>query len=324
MTPQDVVGQMIAAGLDVPPQPLDLTGKVRRFGPKKAHWYSLREIRTDGGSFVVVGSFGNWRGQESHRVEVDWKGISEEERAQLQARRQAQAEADARERAAAAEQAAMSAADLWAHAARTGESPYLGRKGVDAEACRFLPGGAIVIPLLRYDAPRESALRGAQVIQADGSKRFTKGFQKPGVCCRLGHAVVGEPVLICEGYATGLTLRMAVQRRLPVVVALDAGNLLPVGELMRALHPTSPILICADDDWRTKDNPGRAKAWAAARAVARCMVTYPIFRPGMRMVKDTDFNDLHQREGLHMVRRQLRMVLPVLGSYFNDEAARAA
>jgi putative DNA primase/helicase len=98
-----------------------------------------------------------------------------------------------------------------------------------------------------------------------------------------------------------------------VFVALDAGNLLHVAQLLRELHPKNPILIAADDDWRTPGNPGRRSAWEAARATARCMVTYPIFRPGNRGPKDTDFNDLHVREGLHMLHRQLRMVLPVLG-----------
>lgn len=314
MTPQDVIGQMLAAGLDMPPQPLDLTGRIRRFGPKKNHWYRLQEQRTDGGSYVVVGSFGNWVGQEKHRVAVDWQGISQQERDELQARRQAQADAQAKERARLAELAAMSATDLWRAADREGSSLYLQRKGVDAEGCRYLPGGGIVIPLLRYDMPRAEALRAVQRIAADGSKLFSRGFSKPGCCLRLGHVVVGEPILICEGYSTGLTLRMAVDRRLPVVVALDAGNLLHVAELLRSLHDQCRLLVCADDDYRTAGNPGREKAHKASKAVADCAYTWPIFRPGNRGPKDTDFNDLHAREGLHVVRRQLRHVLPMLGS----------
>lgn len=314
MTPHDVIGQMLAAGLEMPPAPLRLDGRVVRFGPKKTNWYRLREMRTDGGNHVVVGSFGNWRGQERHRVAVDWKGINDDERAALEQRRKDQAQRDAELRAQAAAQAAMSAAELWSAASREGDSLYLRRKGVEPEACRYLRDGAIVIPLLRYDQPREQALKALQVIRPDGVKRFTKGFEKPGVCLRLGHVVVGEPIMVCEGYATALTLRMAVQRRLPVVVALDAGNLLPVAELLRALYPQCRLLICADDDWRTPGNPGREKAHKLSRAVADCAYTYPIFRPGNRGPKDTDFNDLHQREGLHVVRRQLRHVLPMLGS----------
>lgn len=314
MTGQDIIGQMLAAGLDQPPLPLDFSGKVRRFGPKKNHWYRLREVRTDGGTYVVTGSFGNWRGQERHRVEVDWKGISEDERQALQQRRQAQAEADAKARAEAAAQAAMTASELWASAARTGHSAYLQRKAVEPEACRWLRDGSIVVPLLRYDQPRDQALRAVQVIRPDGTKRFTKGFEKPGCCLRLGHVVVGEPILVCEGYATGLTLRMAVARRLPVVVALDAGNLRPVAELLRALYPQAPLLLCADDDWQTEGNPGRQKAHAVAKAVEDCHYTWPIFKPRERKPKDTDFNDLHLSAGLGVVQRQLRHAFYILGS----------
>lgn len=321
MTPNDVLGQMLAVGLDQPPLPLDTSGKVRRFGPKKAQWYSLREVRTDGGTFVVVGSFGNHRGQERWRVEVDWKGIGDEERQALQERRAAQQEHDRQARALEAARAAMNAAELWATADRTGRSAYLQRKLVEPEACRFLPDGSIVLPLLRYDEPRETALKALQRIWPDGTKRFTKGLQKPGVCLRLGLVVAGEPVLVCEGYATGLTLRMAVDKRLPVFVALDAGNLHPVCELLRELYPSAPLLICADDDYRTAGNPGRDKAHRTAKAVDNCRYTWPVFMRGRRGPKDTDFNDLHAREGLHVVRRQLRHLMPVLGSELLNAAA---
>ena len=316
MNAQDVVGQMLAAGLEVPPMPLDLTGRVRRFGPKKNQWYRLREVRTDAGTYVVTGSFGDWRGQERHRVEVDWQGITEAERDALQARRQAQAEADAQARAAAAAQAAMTAAELWTSAAREplGPVPYLQRKAVQAEGCRYLRDGSIVIPLLRYDLPRDQALKALQVIRPDGTKRFTKGMEKPGCSLRLGHVVVGEPLLICEGWATGLSLRMAVDRKLPVFVGLDAGNLLPVAQLLRGLYPQSPLLICADDDWRTEGNPGRHKAHLTAKAVAECAYTWPVFQRHLRGPKDTDFNDLALRQGLNAVRQQIRQVLPFIGS----------
>jgi putative DNA primase/helicase len=313
MHAQDVVGQMVAAGLEPPAGRLDLSGRIVRFGPKKRQWYALREMRTQGGAYVVVGSFGDWRGQEAHKVAVDWAGLSAADRDELEARRRArQAEEDA-QRARLAALAAMGAAELWATAARDGTSSYLQRKGVDAEACRYLPDGSIVVPLLRYDMPREQALRAVQRIWPDGTKRFSKGFSKPGVGVRLGHVAVGEPVLVCEGYATGLSLRMAVERRLPVFVALDAGNLQPACELLRALYPHAPLLICADDDWRTAGNPGRDKAHKCARTVDNCVYTWPVFGAA-RGEKDTDFNDLHQRDGIGAVRRQLRHVLPLLNS----------
>jgi putative DNA primase/helicase len=314
MNSVDVIGQMLAAGLEHPPTPLDLSGRVRRFGPKKRQWYRLREMRTDGGQYVVFGSFGDWRGQESHKVEVDWKGLGQADRDALQAQRQAVAAREAAEREAAAKLAAMSAAELWASAARQGASAYLQRKGVAGEACRYLPDGSIVLPLLRYDKPREEALHGLQRIFADGRKRFTRGFDKPGTALRLGLVEVSEPILICEGYATGLTLRDATSRRLPVFVAIDAGNLGHVATLVRQLHPESPLLICADDDWHTQGNPGRAKALEAARALDNARFTYPMFMLGQRGEKDTDFNDLALRCGVGVVRKQLRLVMPMLGS----------
>lgn len=323
----DVAHQMLAVGLDMPPLPLDLSGKVRRFGPKKNHWYRLREMRTDGGQFVVVGSFGNWKGQERFKVDVDWKGIGAEERAQLQQQREAAAARDRAARAELGRLASLGAAELWRQASAlpaAGRNAYLERKGVEAEACRHLPDGSLVIPLLRYDLPRELALKGLQRIWPDGSKRFTRGLEKTAACLRLGQVVVGEPVLVCEGYATGLSLRMAVDRRLPVFVALDAGNLLPVCELLRPMFEQSLILICADDDWHTEGNPGRDKAHKASRSVANANCVWPIFHPGRRRAKDTDYNDLHRAEGLNALARQLGSALRQVGTEWPAVSAAAA
>lgn len=323
MNSDDVITQMRLAGLDDPPGPLEF-GRLVRFGPKKRCWYTLRELRTDAGAYVVTGAFGDWKSGERHRVDVDWRGINEAERVALIERRQVAEHAARAERAAEARRAAMTAADLWASAQRDGRSPYLERKGLVGEACRYLADGSILVPLLRYDLPREDALRAVQRIWPDGRKRFTRGFEKPGACLRLGLPVANDPMLVCEGYATALTLRMATARRLAVFMALDAGNLRPVVELLRGMYPGHRLLICADDDFRTPGNPGRDKAFQAARAVANVGVTYPVFRPGMRRPDDTDFNDLHAAEGLGMVRRQLRMVLPAVVGEHIDEAARAA
>jgi putative DNA primase/helicase len=225
----------------------------------------------------------------------------------------------------------MSAGEIWRSAVQAGESAYLKRKAVQAEACRFLPDGSIVVPLLRYDAPRESALRAVQRIWPDGRKRFTRGFEKAGCSLRLGLVTLGETILVCEGYATGLTLRMATSRRVPVFVALDAGNLAPVCRLLRDLYPACPLLICADDDWRTHGpdgaalNVGRAKAHQVSREIERVSVTYPAFRIATRGDGDTDFNDLHCRDGLPEVARQMRWVLRHLSpALFGDVPALAA
>ncbi len=227
----------------------------------------------------------------------------------------------------------------WHAAQRTGTSAYAQRKGIDApESCRFLPpeqGGGLVVPMLRYDLPREAALKGVQLIRDDGTKKFTFGMEKPGTACRLGLPVVGEPVFVCEGYATGMTLRMALERRHPVFVAFNAYNLPVVVESIYRTLPTCPIVICADDDHATKvggiaNNVGRIQAQVAmdavmddtderkgARLVGR---TYPVFKKTTpRTAKDTDFNDLHRLEGLPEVAAQMRLALDTI-----DELKRIA
>lgn len=308
----------------------------KNFGKGSKCWYRLHTFAPRNSTRrIVVGAYGSWKTGKTFKVEWNREGLSQDalEAYRLQreqAREQAQREA---EEAAAA--AAMSAGELWGRAVREGHSAYMERKGVEPEACRFLaekmvlgrrdpndkpiylPAGTLVLPLLRYDLPRDEALRGLQFIKPDGGKVYTEGFAKSGCSLRLGD--VDEQagiILVCEGYATGLSIRQATDRRVPVFVALDAYNLQWVVEIVRALYPLAHMLICADDDWKTKDhegpNPGRLKAWRAARATEDCDMVWPVFEPSTRQAKDTDYNDLHVREGLDEVASQLGHVLEMI------------
>lgn len=299
------------------------TPKSVGFGTKGKYWYKLTSFRPNSGVALIRGSFGKYGSDQRERVEIDWQPINAAERERIKAENDAKRAANERLRAEEAELAAMGATDLWRRASKTGQSNYLTKKGVVGEACRYLPNGELIVPLLRYDLPREQALRAVQRIKPDGSKLFTKGFAKAACSLRLGDVLPGYIVLICEGYATGLTLRMAINRGLAVYVALDAGNLAHVVPLVRQLHPESRILICADDDWRTRDpvtkalnNPGRTAAKKAARATEHCDYVYPIFDAATRGPKDTDFNDLHARQGLEAVSRQIGMVVAAMRSRY--------
>ena len=316
-----VVHQMQAFGVEFASKDLPLvipTPKRKTCGVKGKWWYWLQLFHPRAGGTYVVGKFGTYKhGGSEAKVEVDWKPLSDAEKARFQEeQRAARARAD-QAKADAAELAALNAADLWARARRDGHSPYLQRKGVEGEACRFLPDGTLVIPLLRYDKPREEALRAVQRIQPDGFKLFTKGFAKTGCSLRLGDIDASTWVaMVCEGYATGLSIRMATGRRWPVFVALDAYNLVWVVEILRAMYPTLHLLVCADDDWKSADqegpNPGRRKAMQAAKTTPSCDIVWPVFDPATRQEKDTDYNDLHQRQGLEAVERQLLRVLTLI------------
>lgn len=328
----DVVHQMEQFGVVFRTVDLPLViDKPRRTtcGKGGKWWYWLQTFRRDAGGAYIVGRYGSYKSGASEKVVVDWQPLSDAERARRKAEHEAERARQAEERRREAELAAMSAVELWRTARHIGSSPYLQRKQVSAEACRFLPDQSIVVPLLRYDWPRAQALVGLQRIYAGPrfhwktgeelpQKTFTKGFAKPGAALRLGDVVPDEPILVAEGYSTSLSIRMATERELPVFMALDAGNLEPVCTVVRTLYPRHRLLICADDDWRTRDhdgalwNAGRVKAKAAAKALDRCDLVYPSFAGLSRGEKDTDFNDLHVLGGLDRVRVQLTSVLDAL------------
>lgn len=290
-------------------------GRRKTCGKAGKDWFKFYLWRPDRGGQYITGSFGTYRhGGSWQKVELPERPIDDAER-----ERQARQRAEARQRADAAREeeralAAMNAAQLWRRASPTGQSPYLLERGLtEGEACRYLPDGSLVLPLLRYDLPRAEALQAAQRIFPNGRKLFTKGFAKPGCALRLGdlHDDVAL-LLVVEGYATGLTVRMATGRRLPVFVALDAGNLLPVVTQLRELFVALRILICADDDWKTVDpqtgaftNPGRRAAKMAAQMVPGTDIVWPVFTSPKRGPKHTDFDDLRQLQGMEAVERQL-------------------
>ena len=311
-------------------------------------WYKLYEFSPQAGGLYLTGSFGTYRhGGDFQKVENDWAPLSEAERERQASERAAARARAAEERLREVANAAASAVDIWRQAQAEGASPYLERKGLGGESCRYLreqlvlrwpgekpgeedtvvrlPGGTLVLPLLRFDYPRGQSLRGLQFIKPDGFKLYLRGFEKPGCAVRLGDVVAGETplALVCEGYATGLTLRLGVDLQVPVFVAFDAGNLAHVVPMLRDLYPWLRLLVCADDDWKTKDqrrgqlnNPGRTAAMAVAKQTRRCDVVWPIFNTDTRQPKDTDFDDLRQREGLGAVRAQLQGVINMMGRVY--------
>lgn len=274
------------------------------------------------GTLIKLAKDGGYKFDATERPAPDYAEL---------ARRRHEREQRAAQEVAQRQQAALNAEEVarqyWHAAAKEGVSKYAQRKGIDVpESCRYLPtdqGGGLVIPMIRYDLERSQALKGVQIIKDDGTKKFTYGMSKPGTACRLGLSVVGEPVFVCEGYATGMSIRMALERRYPVFVAFDAYNLPTVVAAVHQALPGSPIVICADDDYKTTNkglpnNVGRIQAQIALDSVmdlgAKLVVrTFPVFRKETnRGDKDTDFNDLHRLEGLSEVKAAMDLALEII------------
>lgn len=330
----DVLGQFADHGLE-PAQPLTF-GKLTRCkttqdkGKEKNGWYVIHEHRTEKNEILIFGSFGDWRTGDSNKIKVKPGRMSQEERDVMRARQE-----DAKRRAAevaanAARRAANRAAGLFKRMPEKGRSAYLERKQIIGIRVRYAPRtGALLIPM----TTARDQIVGLQVIypekQADTGRDksyWPHGMSKEGAYHLIGpHPEPGEPVLVCEGYATGASLHMATS--FAVAIAFDAGNLSAVAKAMRERFPGRALIVCRDDDWKTKRpngepwNPGEDKGSNAALIVGG-QVVGPIFS-GEREIKWTDFNDLHCAEGLDAVRRQvLAVVRPPAAGGWKDLLAR--
>ncbi|HHP1622032.1 TPA: toprim domain-containing protein, partial [Klebsiella pneumoniae] len=77
--------------------------------------------------------------------------------------------------------------------------------------------------------------------------RLVAGTVKKGACYVVNSIESPETVIIAEGLATALSVHQMHPEAL-AVVAVDAGNLLSVAQLMRQKHPNARIIIAADND----------------------------------------------------------------------------
>ena len=191
-------------------------------------------------------------------------------------------------------EAAQQARQEW-NAARACDAshPYLRRKGIPAlEGIRQSRDGTLLIPVL--DAANN--LQSLQRIYSDGTKRFLVG----GKVSDGRFIIPGQPeksIAICEGFATGASIHLATDWT--VYVAFSANNLAPVAKSVKEQFPASSIIICGD-----KDETGRKRGGEAAR-----LANAQLVRPHLTSGNGTDFNDLHQIEGLEAVRSQLEAAL---------------
>lgn len=237
------------------------------------------------------------------------------ELARRDAERQQAARAEAERQQAAQAAAADAARALWDAASTTGASTYLARKGVQPHGLRFMPDGTALVPMRDADGVLWNVQRIAPERPPKGTdKLFQKGGRKSGLWHMLGGpGQAPAVVLVGEGYATCASLHEA--GGWPVAVAFDAGNLLHVARELRRLYPAALLVLCGDDDRateaRTGTNTGRVKAEAAARAVRGLAVlpSMPAAGDAQAEPGNVDFNDMHQAQGLGVVRDAMQAAI---------------
>lgn len=158
---------------------------------------------------------------------------------------------------------------------------YLNAKGLP-DVVGLVADGALIVPMRNLET---NQLQGMQTIEwvpteRRWQKKMAFGMRAKGSVLRLGNRSAKEAFL-CEGYATGLSIEMALRRlRLDasVLICFSAGNLAHIAGLIRGR-----AFVCADND----------VSLAGERAAKATGLPY-----AMSDVIGEDMNDLHQRAGL--------------------------
>lgn len=285
-----------AAGLN-PPDVIHDDGKLHRFAPNgkrrdDAAWYVLH------GDGIPAGAFGDWRtGQsETWRANVGRTLTPAEEAAHRERVAAMRREREAEEVRRHAEVAKIAAATWQAAKPAPADHAYLRRKGIKPHGARLADDGRLIVPVRVA-----GEIASLQFIGDDGAKRFLPGGRVAGGYFGIGKPDGAEALCIAEGFATGATIHAATGQ--PVAVAFNAGNLAAAAQALRERFPALRLVLCADDDYRTADNPGLSKATEAARAVGG-LLAVPHFGDA-RPDGATDFNDLAQHRGPEAVERAI-------------------
>lgn len=168
-----------------------------------------------------------------------------------------------------------------------GESPYLQDKGLEGFTFSILPDGGLLLPL----RDESGEVVAAQTISPSGEKRLIAGSAKKGSFYTINAVETPPCILIAEGLATALSVHLMRPDAL-AVAAIDAGNMLPVAQVLRVSHPDAQIIIAADNDLAEgAKNVGIEHAEKAAIAVAGWVSAPPTD-------KKADWDDYRQQHGL--------------------------
>jgi len=233
---------------------------------------------------ISAGAFGSWKAGGastwSSREPADHREAEQVRQRIEQARRQREAEQHQRQQAAA-----VASTRLWESSTSADtDHPYLIAKGCQPHSLRQ-SGDMLLIPLYLG-----RVLVNLQRIRPDGTKRFMFGGRVEGAYSPMGRLEPGQPIYICEGWATGATIHE--HNGAAVACGMNAGNLLSAGQRLRRAYPDSPLIVAGDDDRQTEGNPGRTAANRAA-ALLGCGVVFPPWS-GAEPLTLSDFNDLRQ------------------------------
>ncbi len=279
-------------------------GEIQRFkntltnSSNKNAWY----VMFQSGDFFAS-KFGDWslniHGQKWHSN--NFNDLSKKERSKIDRQLDEQNAQQKRELELSRKIAREECKKIWDESTNaTTNHPYLKNKGFDVMdlTIRLNNQNELVIPLFN----EKGIIQSLQTIKIDGSKRFYKGGAITGHYCVLGNQKESDIIFICEGYATALSIHLATASKYCVIVAFNANNLLPVAKTFNRLYADKNIIIAGDNDrFKESGNKGLTVCEKIKNELGLLFVI-PKFDDE---TKGTDFNDLHQQEGLAIVENQV-------------------
>ena len=264
----------------VPPEQVYLNGQIHRFSTdgsrkNKSGWYVAF---ADG---VPAGVFGDWKddGKHSWRADIG-RELTALESLEVTERFREASEIRERQRMFKQKATAEECRTIWdSLEAAPEDHPYIYRKGVKAHGARITQDGRLVLPL--FD--EHGGLCSLQYIDVDGKKMFHPGGKARGCFWSIGEIEGSKKVFIAEGFATAATIHE--KTGIPVIIAYNAKNLIPVAASIRVLLPTGSLVIVADHD---ASQTGQKCAAEAAKASGAEVIVPP---------EEGDANDFVQAGG---------------------------
>lgn len=280
MTLHDAIA---AAGM-TPPRNLPIGRFVRFPGAGKGRGNQAGWCRLITPTLAVYGDWSTglsetWRDESHQDTEESRRLYREAQHRERQLRMQQRAK---QQRVAAEASELVKRATVAKH-------PYLARKGFP-EVMGLVVDDFLIVPM--RDAREYGQLLSVQQISPTGDKRFLTGGRAGGACFRIGATPrEAKHIVLCEGYATGLSLHAALAR-LPgpscVMVCFSANNLETVAQWF-------PQARVATDN----DLSGTGERAAVATGLKWTM-PYEV---------NSDFNDLHQSMGIYVLVDRMRELI---------------
>ncbi len=285
-----------------------------------------KSIKPGGG--ITVGTLWRMALDEGWKPNSEARPETEAERLKRERREKAQAAQKAKDKARKEREARQKTAALWKAATPLRpDHPYFARKlpGIappstlreipaeqTAEILGYAPkwhgeplAGRLIVAPVKIDGK----LTTAEFIDENGLKSAIAGGPKSGgywAAQPLPEGTgAGFKFLIGEGVATVLSAKAGNGH--PALAALSSGNLANLAKAMRERYPAAIIVVLADL-LKTSGEPDR-HAIEAAQAVGG-LLAVPNFG-SERPAALKDFNDLHQAQGLNVVRDALAKAAPL-------------